>query len=211
MFYVSRQLAKQSNMTYTHITLDVGAAIKAFHVIWNNPVAWSDIVIHLGDFHAMMAYFGVIGLYVSGSGFEEVLFQADLCSSGSIRGVISGKHYNRCWKIHKTFAEVLERLFLEKFMPDIPDGIKELAASHLEVSAVSHIINESGVADYYQRYQTQFRKCLNGKFGKTAQYWATYMKMVDHLHMLHYAVNTNNYDLRNNYLEGIAATLLCNK
>lgn len=196
MFYVSRQLAKQSNMTYTHITLDVGAAIKAFHVIWNNPVAWSDIVIHLGDFHAMMAYFGVIGLYVSGSGFEEVLFQADLCSSGSIRGVISGKHYNRCWKIHETFAEVLERLFLEKFMPDIPDDIKELAASHLEVSAVSRVINESGVADYYQRYQTQFHKCLNGEFGKTAQYWATYMKMVDHLHMLHYAVNTNNYDLR---------------
>ena len=181
MFYVSRQLAKQSNMTYTRITLDVGAAIKAFHVIWNNPVAWSDIVIHLGDFHAMMAYFGVIGLYVSGSGFEEVLLQADLCGSGSIRGVISGKHYNRCWKIHETFAEVLERLFLEKFMPDIPDDIKKLAASHLEVSAVSRVINESGVADYYQRYQTQFRKCLNGEFGKTAQYWATYMKMVDHL------------------------------
>ena len=196
MFYVSRQLAKQSNMTYIHITLDVGAAIKAFHVIWNNPVAWSDIVIQLGDFHAMMAYFGVIGLYVSGSGFEEVLFQADLCSSGSIRGVISGKHYNRCWKIHETFAEVLERLFLEKFMPDIPDDIKELAASHLQVSDVLRVINESGVADYYQRYQTQFRKCLNGEFGKTAQYWATYMKMVDHLHMLHYAVNTNNCDLR---------------
>eukprot|EP00112_Aurelia_sp_Birch-Aquarium-sp1_P017646 Seg411.7 transcript_id=Seg411.7/GoldUCD/mRNA.D3Y31 product="hypothetical protein" protein_id=Seg411.7/GoldUCD/D3Y31 len=40
MFHVSRQLAKQSNMAYTHITLDVGAAIKAFHVVWNNPHAW---------------------------------------------------------------------------------------------------------------------------------------------------------------------------
>ena len=63
-------------------------------------------------------------------------------------------------------------------MPDMPDDIKQLAASHLEVSAVSRVINESGVADYYQRYQTQSRKCLNGEFGKTAQYWATYMKMV---------------------------------
>ena len=82
------------------ITLDVGAAIKVFRVIWNNPVAWSDIVIHLRDFHTMLAYFGMMGLYVSGRGLGEVLFQADLCSSGSIRGVISGKHYNRCWKIH---------------------------------------------------------------------------------------------------------------
>ena len=64
MFMISRKLAEQSNMLYTHITLDVGAAIKAYHVIWNNPTAWSsDIVIHLGDFHAMMAFFGVIGKF----------------------------------------------------------------------------------------------------------------------------------------------------
>ena len=131
-----------------------------------NPVAWSDIVIHLGDFHAMMAYFGVMGLYVSGSGFEEVLFQADLCSSGSIRGVISGKHYNRCWKIHETFAEVLERLFLEKFMADIPDDIKELAASHL--SAVSRVIREVRI-DAYGRPVTANGKLqieFEGKFYK---------------------------------------------
>ena len=48
MFYVSRQVAKQSNMLYMDITLDAGAACKAFHVVWNNPIAWSDIIIHLG-------------------------------------------------------------------------------------------------------------------------------------------------------------------
>lgn len=39
MFYKSRDLkhAKQANMAYTHIT---GAAIKAYHVIWNNLQAW---------------------------------------------------------------------------------------------------------------------------------------------------------------------------
>jgi hypothetical protein len=37
MFYKLRELAKQADMAYTHITLDVGAAIKAYHVIWNNP------------------------------------------------------------------------------------------------------------------------------------------------------------------------------
>ena len=32
MFYRSEKLAAQSNMKYTHITLDCGAAIKAYHV-----------------------------------------------------------------------------------------------------------------------------------------------------------------------------------
>ena len=133
MFYKSRELAKQAYMEYTHITLDVGAAIKAYHVIWNNPQAWADIIIHLGDFHAMMAFFCDISCFVSGSGFEDILFQAGLCSSGSIAGLLSGKHYNR-----------------------------------------------------------------NGEFGKTprAQFWALYMMMVDRQQKHHYAINTNDYNLR---------------
>ena len=50
-------------MKYTHIVLDCGAAIKAYHVLWNNPDRFKNIVIHLGDFHTMQAFFGVIGLY----------------------------------------------------------------------------------------------------------------------------------------------------
>ena len=39
-----------------HITFDVGAAISAYNALWNKPSEWSDIVIQLGDFHAMMAF-----------------------------------------------------------------------------------------------------------------------------------------------------------
>lgn len=86
-----------------HITLDVGAAIKAYQILLNNPLSWSDIVLHLGDFHGMMAFFGVIGTLFAGSRFEDILFQAGLCSSGSISRVISGKQYNHCWIMHEAF------------------------------------------------------------------------------------------------------------
>ena len=39
-------------MQYTRITIDVRAAMKAFQVIWNNPLIWPDILIHPVDFHA---------------------------------------------------------------------------------------------------------------------------------------------------------------
>ena len=41
--------------------------------------------------------------------------------SGVITGVISGKNYNRCWLVHEAFAEAVERLFLDIFLPDMPD------------------------------------------------------------------------------------------
>ena len=115
IYYQSRQLAKQCNMEYIHIVM-VGAAMKAYEVIWNNAVLWSDIIIHLGDFHAMMMFFSVIGNYLEGSGFEEIVFQAKMCTSGSIKAVMKGNHYNRCWIIHEAFAECIEQLLMEGFI-----------------------------------------------------------------------------------------------
>ena len=40
------------------------------------------------------------------------------------------------------------------------------------------------------------KKCLNGEFGKTPQFWVMYMIMVDRQQKLHYAINTDNYNLR---------------
>jgi hypothetical protein len=74
-----------------------------------------------------MAFFAGIGRFVEGSGFEDVLFQASLCSSGSITGVMSGKHHNiRCWLVHEAFSEALERLFIEQYLPTMPEKVEEL-------------------------------------------------------------------------------------
>ena len=196
VFLTSRKLSMQSNMRYMHITLDVGAAIKAYHVIWNNPDSWSDIIVHLGDFHAMMAFFGVIGSFVSGSGFEEILFQAGLCSSGRIKGLISGKHYNRCWLVHEAFSEALERLFVQEYLPDVPRIIQEFALDQPSYSDISPLLEDTSVAEYGKFYEEQKKKCLDGEFGKTPQFWAMYSKLVERQHKLHYGINVNHFQLR---------------
>ena len=53
----SIHLSKISNMKYTHITADVGAAEKYYKVIWNNQDEFKDVIIYLGDFHAFMHFF----------------------------------------------------------------------------------------------------------------------------------------------------------
>eukprot|EP00794_Sanderia_malayensis_P002595 gene2595-3007_t len=92
-------------MKYTHITVDAGAAAKFYHIIWNNPTDFENVLIHLGDFHGMMEFFSVIGKIIKESGLEEIVYQAGLCSSGGINGVLTGKHYNRSWMVHESVAE----------------------------------------------------------------------------------------------------------
>ena len=54
-----QQLANDVNMPYVNITLDVGAAINGYKLLWNYPVSFRNVVIPLGDFHFMKENFKV--------------------------------------------------------------------------------------------------------------------------------------------------------
>ena len=169
--------------------------MKAYQVVWNNPEIWTDIIIHPGDFHAMMAFFGVIGCCIKGSGFEEILFELDLCSSGSINGVISGKQYNRCWYIHEAFSEALSRLFIEQFLTTpIPDVLQN-KIDVLDKNVVG-ILQDVDVQAFFSEVNASIEKALNGDFGKTTQYWMKYVQLIDRQYILHYAIKTNNFNIR---------------
>ena len=61
VFEIIQEQAKKKNMKYTNITLDIGAALNAFKVLWNYPDKFENIVIHLGDFHYMKEIFAILG------------------------------------------------------------------------------------------------------------------------------------------------------
>ena len=75
----------------------------------------------------MKEIFAVMRKLISGSGFEEIIFQSGLCSSGSLNGVVSGTHYNKCWTLHCHLAEALERLLCERFLTTHDETPKLLA------------------------------------------------------------------------------------
>ena len=92
-FEYLQQLAAEANMPCVNITLDVGAAMSAFKLLRNYPEKFGDVIIHLGDFHFIKENFSLIGKpKVAGSGFEDAIFQTEVCSSGSLNGVLSGSH-----------------------------------------------------------------------------------------------------------------------
>ena len=54
-----QELAKDMNMPYVNITLDVGAAMNAYILTWNQPELFKNVIIHLGSFHFMKENFQV--------------------------------------------------------------------------------------------------------------------------------------------------------
>ena len=84
-----QSLAKRVNMPYVNVFLDVGAAMNAYKLVWNYPDNFSNVLVHLGDFHFIKEIFNVAGTLIDGSGFNDIIFQANLCFSESLASVIN--------------------------------------------------------------------------------------------------------------------------
>ena len=62
-----------------------------------------------------MFVIGTLGKHLHGSGFEDVVTKSGLFASGSLKKVMSAKHYNRALRVHKLMLESLERLLSHAF------------------------------------------------------------------------------------------------
>ena len=143
----------------------------------------------------------------SGSGLEEILIEAELISSGSLKGVMSGKHYERSLHCHKIMLESLERLLLEQFMigregtewySTLPEeALRKLdnlvnASSSESLSTILTDPSFSKFIDSYLKFREEVRK---GEHGKTAQLWMSYIDHVCLIFALLEAVQDNNFFL----------------
>ncbi|CAB3980566.1 Hypothetical predicted protein [Paramuricea clavata] len=138
-----QKLSNEVNMPYVNVCLDLGAAMNAYKFIWNFPLKFKNVVIHLGDFHFIKENFGVIGGIVETSGFEDVVYQAGVCSYGS-----------------------LKEIFKENSIA-IPDYFYDACIDPIASCAV---ITENA-SSLYSEYQAFKKEARNGALGKTAQFW----------------------------------------
>ena len=62
----------------------------------------------------------MIGKKMDGSGFADILLELNLKGSGSLNGVLSGKHYEQAMNYHKQLLESLEWLLFQQYIWNIP-------------------------------------------------------------------------------------------
>ena len=100
---------------------------------FNNQAEYDKHIILIGTFHLVCACMKMIGKRVNGSGLSDILLEAELMSSCSLQGVLSGKHYDRALHCLKILVECLDRLLLSQYL--VPIGINFIAIGIKEDSA----------------------------------------------------------------------------
>ena len=76
------------------VVLDKAIYAKALEIIWENLDHFKRIVLRMGVFHVICAFTAAIGKRFADAGLSDILIESGTVASGSVSGVLEGKHYN---------------------------------------------------------------------------------------------------------------------
>ncbi|CAB4045000.1 Hypothetical predicted protein, partial [Paramuricea clavata] len=96
----------------------------------------------------------------------DLLVESELVASGSINGVINGKHYNRAIRTHKVMFEALTRVLFDMYMQSLPAESLEQISLFIETMAKTFSdeqFKDYGLSEEFQSIQNGFNIYVNEK------------------------------------------------
>lgn len=196
---LSQQIGKECQEYYMQVTYDLAIAREALRIQAKERPQFNNLFIHLGTFHVMMAYFKAIGKFIDNCGLSNVMVDCGLLASGSVNAFITGKHFNRCKRLHPMVALGLRILHFEQFLEvnklQISSEAQDYLQSFKEIRSLSPFIAHDELDELFKKYEEYTEKTMFGEHGVTAQYYLIYNKLIDYYLLLNSSIRTANLEL----------------
>ena len=90
------------------LTYDLAMGKMATEIQIEEAPTFDSIFVTLQSFHIEMAFFSVIGKYISESGGPHLLAESGIIENGSLTSFLLGKSYKRSKRIHQLLALAME-------------------------------------------------------------------------------------------------------
>ena len=97
----SLQMGDQLGQHDVIVVFDQAIYAKALEVLWQNLEQFQRLVVRIGSFHTICAFLAAIGKRFGDGGLSDVITESGIVGSGSVAGVLEGRHYNRAVHTHK--------------------------------------------------------------------------------------------------------------
>ena len=100
-------------------TFDLGGCMKAWPSIWSQPKIYQMHIVTPDAFYTAMNFNGmIINKKSRGSGYAEILIEAQLTTRNYIENILKVKTYAKALFCFKTVCKTMERLMNEKFLKE---------------------------------------------------------------------------------------------
>ncbi|KYN10044.1 hypothetical protein ALC57_17839 [Trachymyrmex cornetzi] len=181
------------------VTYDLAVMKIAYQIQSVDKPNFDDLFIHMSAFHTMMSYFKALGKFIDECGLTHMMVESNLLASGSVNGFISGKHFNRCKRLHLLLSLALQVLHIQKFLTTNQITISENVIDYLikmqPEKLSSDELTDAELSTINQKYSEFKLDTLNGMYGKTAQYYVMYIEFVNYYLMFTRSIRVGDFDL----------------
>ena len=119
VLWYSEEASSEVGQSVVIIIFDLEVCMKTYPVVWNSQEKYKYHIIMIGTFHLIMAYFKMTGKKMAASGFNNVLLEGGMITTGPLTGVINGKNYSPALNSHKTLTKAIFWLLFIKFLKNM--------------------------------------------------------------------------------------------
>lgn len=180
----------------------------ALQVQNTEKLRFDNLFIHIGAFHIMMAYFKAIGKFIDNCGLSNIMVDTEMLASGSVNAFITGKHFNRCKRLHPLVSLAIEILHFERFMEanniQVTDEIKTYLEEFKNHRSMTPVIEHVDLIQVFDKYEDYKKQTLLGIHGKTPQYYMIYTNLVHYYFMLYRSIRRTDFEMFKFVLQKIA-------
>ncbi|XP_071817001.1 uncharacterized protein [Apostichopus japonicus] len=182
------------------VVLDEAIYCKAQQVLWKEKEKFSKIVLRLGAFHTTCVMLAVIGKRFRDAGLEDILIESGILASGSMNGVMNGKHYNRATRIFKIVYEALHRLRWQSFL-ETQDMVAHAEIKDKVVGQLKLIGSDAKKLQRYltnedfQKLQDMYTEFCLGHQSEMFSFWSSFLDMMQDVLNFIRATRTGNFKL----------------
>ncbi|XP_028419097.1 uncharacterized protein LOC114544759 [Dendronephthya gigantea] len=197
----STEIADKLELRYAVLVFDEAVYAKVQHARWKEETFLNRFVVRLGEFHTIMCYLSAMSKIFEDGGLKDAFIESGIVSEGSIKGILSGKHYNRAVSCHKIMYEALQRLRFQAFLDsmtekdqdDISSFIESMANSFPHDKFLTDGIENPKMLQILQSYELFINDMCSKS--RTFSFWSMYIKMAGVLLMFIRATREVNWDL----------------
>lgn len=146
------------------------------------------------------------GKFIDSSGLPKIIVDSGLLAEGSLRGFLSGTHFNRCKKIHPVVSMSLKISHFKRFLKTYNEKTHEGKLQLDELQQI--IINDENnfettdrtlpqLMDVLEQYNSFYKETIKGDHGCTAQFALMYVDLIDQFYHLERSIRTSDVTLYN--------------
>ena len=193
------KIANECKQKYIVVTYDLVIAKMALQLQSMHKQTFDRLFIHLGPFHIEMSYLKAVGSFIENSGLTNVMVECGLLVAGSVGGFLSAKNFNRAKRLHILVSLSLEiehfKFFLRKNNVQIDDSIITFLKTLQNHGLIEDKIDNVQLRLLTDQYLVFKEKTLSGLHGKTPQFYALYIILVNHFLMFSRSIRTGDFEL----------------